>query len=598
VKALIENPVATRVAKSARRDPRSNRAVKLGRIAALCLAPAAVFLLILIAYPLSRVIWSAFHYVNLTNPTVAGFAGLDNFATVLEDEHFWPSVWHTGVWTVASVTGEYALGLASAVALAQPTRARSVFRAVIIIPCVIPIVVAGLNWTWMLTPDYGVLNLWMVKLGLLSKPFYWLGNLDTALLTVSFVNIWRSFPFYTISLLAALMSVPKEVIESAAMDGAGPLRRFVHITMPYLKTVSLTLIFIHVIWTAINFDFIWVMTQGAAQRVGDVADHDLSLRAGGLRRRRGKRAGDDDDGLHARYLLRLLVRGRALGGAARMVMGGVERAARASVTYATLAAFAAFCLFPFLWMLDTALKPPDEVRSLNPTFTILHPTLDNFRHVLTDGNFLVYFRNSVIVARGSTALALLVSVFCGYALSRFPRDPAARTVGGALLLSQMIPGVLLLAPFYILMRELGLLSTYRALIIVYCTFAIPLCCFMLKGFFDAVPRELEDAAEMDGCSRLGFIYRILLPLAAPGLLATALFCFVTAWNEFLFGYVLINDEARRTLTPGIMVFKGPHLTDWGALMAASVLAVVPVAIFFVYLQRFLMESLTAGAVKG
>ena len=155
----------------------------------------------------------------------------------------------------------------------------------------------------------------------------------------------------------------------------------------------------------------------------------------------------------------------------------------------------------------------------------------------------------------------------------------------------MIPGVLLLAPIYILMRELGLLSTYRALIIVYCTFAIPLCCFMLKGFFDAIPRELEDAAEMDGCSRLGFISRILLPLAAPGLLATALFCFVTAWNEFLFGYVLINDEARRTLTPGIMVFKGPHLTDWGALMAASVLAVVPVAIFFVYLQRFLMEGL-------
>ena len=262
VKALIETPVATRVAKSARRDPRSNRASQLGRIAALCLAPAAVFLLILIAYPLSRVIWSAFHYVNLTNPTVAGFAGLDNFMSVIEDEHFWPSLWHTGVWTVTSVAGEYVLGLASAVALAQPIRARSVFRAVIIIPWVIPIVVAGLNWTWMLTPDYGVLNLWMVKLGLLSKPFYWLGNLDTALLTISFVNIWRSFPFYTVSLLAALMSVPREVIESAAMDGAGPLRRFVHITMPYLKTVSLTLIFIHVIWTAINFDFIWVMTQG------------------------------------------------------------------------------------------------------------------------------------------------------------------------------------------------------------------------------------------------------------------------------------------------------------------------------------------------
>jgi multiple sugar transport system permease protein len=281
-----------------------------------------------------------------------------------------------------------------------------------------------------------------------------------------------------------------------------------------------------------------------------------------------------------------------------MVTSGFERRAGAAATYATLALFAIFCLFPFLWMLDTSLKPPGEVRSLNPTFWIVHPTLDNFNHVLTDGNFLVYFRNSVIVAGGATLLSLMVSIFCGYALSRFHREPIARTVGGALVLSQMIPGVLLLAPIYILMRQFGLLSTYRALIIVYCTFSIPLCCFMLKGFFDAIPRELEDAAEMDGCSRFGFITRILLPLAAPGILATALFSFVTAWNEFLFGYVLINDEARRTLTPGIMVFKGPHLTDWGALMAASVLAVVPVAIFFVYLQRFLMEGLTTGAVKG
>jgi len=166
------------------------------------------------------------------------------------------------VWTGVSVAGEYVLGLASAVALAQPIRARGLFRGLIIVPWVIPIVVAGLTWTWMLTPDYGVLNLWMVKIGLLTKPYYWLGSLNSALLTVSFVNIWRSFPFYTVSLLAALMAVPREILESAAMDGAGAVRRFVHITMPQLKTVSLPLIFIHIIWTVISFDFIWVMTQG------------------------------------------------------------------------------------------------------------------------------------------------------------------------------------------------------------------------------------------------------------------------------------------------------------------------------------------------
>ena len=173
-----------------------------------------------------------------------------------------------------------------------------------------------------------------------------------------------------------------------------------------------------------------------------------------------------------------------------MVTSGFDRALRTGATYATLCVLAAFCVFPFLWMLDTALKPAGEVRSVNPTFWIATPTLENFRHVISDANFLVYFRNSVIVAGGSTLLALTVSIFCGYALSRFPRQPLSRAVGGALLLSQMIPGVLLLAPLYILMRNLGLLSTFRALILVYCTFSIPP---LLCGGYNVYPRNIEDA---------------------------------------------------------------------------------------------------------
>jgi multiple sugar transport system permease protein len=241
---------------------RASRTAQIRRASLLFVAPAALFFLVLIAYPLFRVLWYSLHYVNLVNPTQTGFAGTDNYTTVLTDEQFWPSLWHSLVWTTVSVTGEYVLGLASAVALAQPVRGRAIFRGIIIIPWVIPIVVAGLNWTWMLTPDYGVLNLWAVKLGLLKAPVYWLGSLDTALLTVAFVNIWRSFPFYTVSLLAAMQAIPREIQEAAAVDGAGPLRRFLIITMPHLKVVSYTLIFIHIIWTAINFDFIYVMTEG------------------------------------------------------------------------------------------------------------------------------------------------------------------------------------------------------------------------------------------------------------------------------------------------------------------------------------------------
>jgi multiple sugar transport system permease protein/raffinose/stachyose/melibiose transport system permease protein len=167
-----------------------------------------------------------------------------------------------------------------------------------------------------------------------------------------------------------------------------------------------------------------------------------------------------------------------------------------------------------------------------------------------------------------------------------------------MLLSQMIPSVLLLIPLYLVMKNLGLINTYASLILAYTTFTVPLCTFMMKSFFDSVPYEMEESAEIDGCTRVGIIFRILLPVSLPSLVATSLFAFLNAWNEFMFGFVFINDEEHRTLTPGISLFKGLYQTDWGSLMASSVLSVLPIVILFVFLQKFLVEGMTAGAVKG
>ncbi len=260
-----EITLAARPAYRARRlaAPRpATRAEGARRTALLFVAPAVLFFLLLSAYPLLRVLWQSVRYASLVNPSVGGFAGLDNFRTVLGDDDFGPALGNTVLWTVLSVGGEYGLGLASALALNARSRGRALFRAAIIVPWVIPIVVAGLTWTWMLTPEYGVLNLWMVRLGLLREPVAWLGQTGTALLAVTLVNIWRSFPFYTISLLAALQAIPSDLHEAAAMDGAGSWTRFRVITLPHLRVVSLTLVAIHVVWTAVNFDFIWVMTEG------------------------------------------------------------------------------------------------------------------------------------------------------------------------------------------------------------------------------------------------------------------------------------------------------------------------------------------------
>jgi ABC-type sugar transport system, permease component len=268
------------------------------------------------------------------------------------------------------------------------------------------------------------------------------------------------------------------------------------------------------------------------------------------------------------------------------------------LTYAVLLGFAVYCLFPFLWMLATSLKPDEEIRTINPTFWIESPTFKHFDNVLHGSKFMTFFKNSVFIALVTTAASLLISIFAGYALSRFVRFRGVKLFSIAMLLSQMIPGVLLLIPLYLVMKNLSLINSYMSLILAYTTFTVPLCTFMMKGFFDSIPYEMEESAEIDGCTRVGIIFRILMPVSLPSLVATSLFAFLNAWNEFMFGFVFINDESHRTLTPGISLFKGLYQTDWGSMMAASVMSVLPVVILFVFLQKFLVGGMTAGAVKG
>lgn len=239
-----------------------------------------------------------------------------------------------------------------------------------------------------------------------------------------------------------------------------------------------------------------------------------------------------------------------------------------------------------------------EIRSVTPSFWTSAPTFMHFDNVLNNSAFLTFFKNSMFIAVTSTVTAIVISIFAGYALSRFLRFRGIKLFSVAMLLSQMIPGVLLLIPLYLIMSNLGLINTYLSLILAYTTFTVPLCTFMMKSFFDGVPFEMEEAAEIDGCSKLGIIFRILLPVSLPSLVSTSLFAFLNAWNEFMFGFVFINDESHRTLTPGISLFKGLYQTDWGSLMASSVLSVLPVILLFIFLQRFIVEGMTSGSVKG
>lgn len=281
-----------------------------------------------------------------------------------------------------------------------------------------------------------------------------------------------------------------------------------------------------------------------------------------------------------------------------MLEGKRQIAIARTITYFLLTIFSVFCIFPVVWMILSALKPENEIRTAIPSFIIHKPTFGNFSRVLLDTGFLGFMKNSFIVAACTTMISLLISILAGYAMSRYAKRNFVRVTNIGMLISQMVPGVLLLVPLYMIMQRLHLLDSYFSLIIAYTTFVIPLCTFMMSSFFESIPYEMEEAAEVDGCGKLKTIFTIIIPVSIPSIISAGLYAFINAWNEFMFGYTFISKDAFKTITPAIMLYKGANSTDWGGLMATSVLAVLPVTIVFLFLQKYFMAGLLSGSVKG
>jgi multiple sugar transport system permease protein len=234
-----------------------------------------------------------------------------------------------------------------------------------------------------------------------------------------------------------------------------------------------------------------------------------------------------------------------------------------------------------------------EKLALSPTVW----SLENYRRVLRDSTFVGSVANSSKVALTVTLLAVPLAFAGGYALARY-RSRGTRLVGLALLASQMLPAIMLAIPLYVLLAKLRLIDTHTALIVAYTTFALPFTTWMLRGFFEGIPREIEECALVDGCSRRRMLWRIVLPISLPGLAAAAILVFLLAWNEYLFAMLLIHSENLKTFPVTLTTFTSRWRVDYAALAAASVIVSVPVATVFLLLQRYLVSGMTAGAVKG
>jgi ABC-type glycerol-3-phosphate transport system permease component len=290
-------------------------------------------------------------------------------------------------------------------------------------------------------------------------------------------------------------------------------------------------------------------------------------------------------------------------------------AMRQVIAYLALLVVTFFICFPLIWALSTSLKSPKDVMAMPPRLLPAEVTIENYRNLVSGKqqyyradqsyvpttaapqHFMSWFANSVVVSLGSTAISILISTLAAYSITRF-RYRGRRIIPYFSLLGYMIPSIILVFPLFLVMAELRLTNSLWSLTFGYVSITLPFCMWLLWAFFRGIPIELEEAAMIDGASRLRVFVDIVLPSAAPGIIAAAIFSLIVSWNDFLFARVFINSIENLPLTVGVMhFFEGTHV-DWGLMMASAVLMTVPMAILFMLMQRHLVAGFGAGAVKG
>ncbi|RDI51366.1 carbohydrate ABC transporter permease [Microvirga subterranea] len=265
--------------------------------------------------------------------------------------------------------------------------------------------------------------------------------------------------------------------------------------------------------------------------------------------------------------------------------------------YVAVILVCALLVFPIYWLFITAISPPDQLRVLPPRFWPEIPRWNVFGDVMSDRPILLWLGNSALAALGSVLLSMTVSVLAGYSLSRF-RVRGGQSLGLFILTAKMLPATLLVIPLFGIFRTLDLIGSLWSIVLAHATLIIPFTTWMLKGYFDTIPRELEQAAMVDGCSPLGAMVRVILPVSAPGLAATALYGFVLSWSDYAYARTfLTNAQTNWTANLGITTMKGEYISNWGDISAASILVALPVLLIYLFLERYLVGGLTAGAEK-
>lgn len=254
-------------------------------------------------------------------------------------------------------------------------------------------------------------------------------------------------------------------------------------------------------------------------------------------------------------------------------------------------------MFPVYWIVNTSLQSNANLMQIPPKWLPVHMDWSSYKAVLSNNQFMTYYSNTLIVAAGATVLCIVVAVLSGFALSRY-RFPGSSSIMLIFLSTQMFPAVTLVIGMYAQFREMQLLNTLLVLVLAASTTALPFSVMLMKTFFDGISKELDEAAQIDGASKFRTLFGIVVPLSLPGIVAIAIYTFLIAWDDFLFGLTLVSDLDKRTISPGLSLsYLGEFTYDWAGASAAAVVATLPLLILFMFLQRYMVEGLTAGGVK-
>ena len=616
------------------------------RLPLLLTLPALIVVLLVIGIPFLYSAGLSLHRINMLTQRWM-FVGLQNYLEVLPDPDFIAAFERTLYFAVITVLGGLVLGMAMALVLNMRFPGRDPLRSIVLVPWAMSPVAVGILWGWMFNGDYGPLNAVLLDLGIVDKPIHWLGNGTVAFHLIALVQVWNQAPLTSLLILAGLQSMPENLHRAARIDGAGPVQRFVRITLPWLKPMLLLVLILTTINSIMAFDLFWVMTKGGPGSATTVfswmgyayafqffkfgqgaailyilsiaclilAWVYLKLLSPSARRRPARGAAAEAAGaaaLHIQGARAIMSLPRTAMAQRRGLLSGKARRAlgRIGLGIAALLIFL-WSFGPFLWLVIMSVSPSaDLIRS--PPGLIPHSlTFENYAFVLSPtgvagGQMTVQatrvplsILNSLIIAAAVTAINLVLGSLAGYAFSRYARSRLLAGSLWVLMMTRMLPSLALILPFFIVFKNLGLLDTRTALIIAYCSLILPLCIWIMKGYFDGLPPNLEKAALVDGCTRFQAIRKIVMPVARPGIVAAGIFCFLVSWNEFIFALILTGTPQAQTIPVIIAGFLVQlRFYDYGPMFAASVLAVLPPVIITLAFQRYLVRGMLSGSLKG